>query len=669
MSAVKKLGLFFLICISSISSLDQLITSINGTYANSDFVGVEEKSVEIPYGDRLSLKFSEIKKQAIRLVEAASFGYQADRLKLKKLADSWGMPSYVSQSFCDEILDSEKEFKELKKDIIQHIADTKLLIETPSGEIISVLEAECGVLKSAYLDIFLNIADFPIVPMRYFDSVFAYKVFLDKVKSQKYDNENIEEVQQFLEVVDYLGLPEEYTQRYAASILAIKPLLLYQLYKDRKSRADGSEKLIEAELLKIVPYSMERLGTINNRSHTVGHIDWVSSVIAIDDHTVASTADDHTVIIWQKNDDGTWQLSQVLGGFRNLDPRVGHTNFVKSIAVVDQRTLVTVSDDHTAIIWQKSAEGVWSFAQRLGECKGFNPEVGHVNSVKSVAVLNDHTFLTAAHDRRVIVWQKNAEGVWYMHQQLGVAHNNDHRVGHILSITGIAVIDDDTFATSSLDCTVIIWCRSQHGAWYMHQRLGQLHSFNPAVGHVTHITSLAVLDSSTIASASDDRTVIIWQKRTNGTWCLKERIGQIDNRNALVGHTSFIKTIATSGPRTIMTGGFDNTIIVWCKDVNGRWCPVHLLGARNDSSIGHGDVVLSVAAFKGDMIVSGSWDTTVIVWQRDSIEDHFEQLLQDDGKSFCQKMVDSISRSLAFKSSCALSRAGSELGSYGCSLM
>ncbi|XP_051141887.1 COMPASS-like H3K4 histone methylase component WDR5B [Andrographis paniculata] len=145
------------------------------------------------------------------------------------------------------------------------------------------------------------------------------------------------------------------------------------------------------------------------------------------------------------------------------------------------------------------------------------------------------------------------------------------------------------FASASLDGTLIV---------YSSETLEQIYQL---VGHSQGVCDLAWSSDSIstyICSASDDRTVRIWNARTGD--CVK----------TLKGHTDFVFCV-NFNPQSnlIASGSFDDTVRVW--DVKtGK--AVHVIPA-------HSMPVTSVHFNRdGSLIVSGSRDGTCKIWDTSS---------------------------------------------------
>lgn len=121
------------------------------------------------------------------------------------------------------------------------------------------------------------------------------------------------------------------------------------------------------------------------------------------------------------------------------------------------------------------------------------------------------------------------------------------------------------------------------------------------VGHGGWVTSIATTpeDPNMIVSASRDKTILVWNLTRDG-----ENYGYA--RRALRGHNHFVSDVVISSDgQFALSGSWDSTLRLW--DINSGRCTRRFVGHSKD--------VLSVA-FSADnrQIVSGSRDKTIKLW-------------------------------------------------------
>jgi WD40 repeat protein len=156
--------------------------------------------------------------------------------------------------------------------------------------------------------------------------------------------------------------------------------------------------------------------------------------------------------------------------------------------------------------------------------------------------------------------------------------------GHTAGVTAVAFSPDSgTLASASMDKTIKLW----------NVRTGELQK--TLTGHSEAVSCIAFSpDGKTLASGSHDSDVRLWNVDTGET------------RATLSGHTSKVRCLVFSANGAQLASGSEDTTI-------RLWNPA--TGAAGATLSGHARTVLCLAfAPAGDVLASGSADQTIKLW-------------------------------------------------------
>lgn len=227
------------------------------------------------------------------------------------------------------------------------------------------------------------------------------------------------------------------------------------------------------------------------------------------------------------------------------------------------KRLATASSDKTVKIWE-IGENTNSL---LAELKGHD---GPVWQVAWAHPKFGSIIATCSYDRRVFLWKETATNVWtkiYEHDKHESSVNSiawaPHEFGLIL-------------ACASSDCTISILTHKGESNWEV-QKIVQAHaigvnavSWAPAVSPGSLISSSAPNTPPTkrLVSGGCDNLVKIWRlSETENVWKHEETLEQ---------HTDWVRDVAWAPniglpSSTIASCSQDGTVIIWMQDNNGTW--------------------------------------------------------------------------------------------------
>jgi WD40 repeat protein len=215
---------------------------------------------------------------------------------------------------------------------------------------------------------------------------------------------------------------------------------------------------------------------------------------------------------------------------------------------------------------------------------------------------------------------ENAENVERLQQAVYTVKERNRLEGHTSAVYSMVLSSDGTtLASASADRTVKLW-DIETGA--------ERHTLKGHTGAVTHVVLSA--DGKTLASASDDNTVKLWDTETGA------------ERHTLKGHSSTVwRVVLSADGKILVSASTDNTVKLWDTET----------GAERHTLKGHTDSVWRVVlSADGKTLASASTDNTVKLWdtetgaERHTLKGHtstvWSVVLSADGKILASASAD-----------------------------
>jgi WD40 repeat protein len=202
--------------------------------------------------------------------------------------------------------------------------------------------------------------------------------------------------------------------------------------------------------------------------------------------------------------------------------------------------------------------------------------VGHKNSVNALAIA-ENKMISGGQDYYIRIWDLPLadSGTSKTSLKQSVISFKAHSRG----ITGLGLLNPDSFLSSSLDNTVKMWGLSK--------TLNSLLSFK----HVSPVKSLSVHGSGFVSGSSDSQ-VSIWDIQKKALFLSYSE------------HLKPVSTISSFKSSTFLTGSEDSTIKMWDSRT------IHSIA----SVLAHSDTITSVKALDLHLFMSSSIDKTVKIW-------------------------------------------------------
>ena len=336
-------------------------------------------------------------------------------------------------------------------------------------------------------------------------------------------------------------------------------------------------------------------------AHTFrGHTDAIYSVaFSPDGSKIVFGYLDNTVKIW---DVQTWQLLQTLQDPAILE-NTAHDGFVFSVAFSpDGSNIVSGSGDKTIKIW---AVDDGQLIRTLQD-PAIQGNTAHDGSVYSVAFSPDGSKLVSgSSDKTIKMWDVQTWQLLQTIQDPATQENTAHD-GSVFSVKFSS--DGSKFVSASRDETVKIWDvqTGQLDKTLLDRTIFVLISRplrKTLLGHRFFVRDAEFSpDDSKIVSASNDKTISIWDVQT----------GQLIQ--TLRGHTNIVRSVQFSPDGSkIISASDDKTVNIW--DVQTWKLLQTLQDPATQGNTAHDGFVFSVAfSPDGSNIISGSEDKIIKMW-------------------------------------------------------
>jgi WD40 repeat protein len=224
--------------------------------------------------------------------------------------------------------------------------------------------------------------------------------------------------------------------------------------------------------------------------------------------------------------------------------------------------------------------------------------VGHTGTVSSLRFMDQsqgYRILSAGQDRNMILWDSGRGACLRVYR------------GHESWIRQVEAWGRDLAVTASNDRTLRVWDLRVHNCV---QKLAEHR------GAVTCLQVADEQDAPVLFSGSTDATVKVWDLRGGGGRCTATLEGHSEAVTGLALQQQQVPLSSKSrsgggggggggGARKLVSVGEDKRVVEW--DVRS--------GALVQSRMGHSDGISCVQVSRKGMIVTGSWDASVRLWE------------------------------------------------------
>lgn len=295
--------------------------------------------------------------------------------------------------------------------------------------------------------------------------------------------------------------------------------------------------------------------------------------------TLTSCGEDRSIRLWaQSGQDGSaWHCVAVL--------EEGHQRTIRCCAwSPDARFLASCSFDGTSSIWE-CIDGDFDCVASLE---------GHENEVKAVAwSASGQQLATCGRDKSVFVWEVEGEN----YEVAGVLHS------HAADVKAVRWHPtQEILASGSYDDTLKLFSQGEEDEWAC---------FATLAGHTSTVWGLTFSpDGRSLASCSDDRSVMLWRDATGEG-------GFVHSATVKEVHERAIYSIDWGSSGLIATGGADDAVAVLRPSPD--CASLEVLGVASGAHAGDVNAVAwrpgDASRPGGDWLASCGDDGTLRLWR------------------------------------------------------
>jgi WD40 repeat protein len=210
---------------------------------------------------------------------------------------------------------------------------------------------------------------------------------------------------------------------------------------------------------------------------------------------------------------------------------VGHGFIVLSLLLLSNNTIASGSDDQTIRIWDFTNDPKCIHILR-----------GHKHAVSCLVTHSDGKLISGSWDKAIRVWDST----------------NNFRCINIISkahsdaINSLLSLNNGRLASASDDFSICIWNISEPDDKERVSDIGKYECINILNGHLDRVTCIIQLKCGNIVSASEDKTIKIWDQSNNYA-CVK----------TMEGHRGGISSVILFADCYIISASHDGKLRIW----------------------------------------------------------------------------------------------------------
>lgn len=281
----------------------------------------------------------------------------------------------------------------------------------------------------------------------------------------------------------------------------------------------NQEKFISGSSDYSIKYWEEKENLFSNtytKSEFTGQI--VNLTMLQDGRILSSSAKDNNIRVWKEDESGL-VCDQTL---------TGHDSPIAVIIQLLDKRVVSGSLDKSIIIWEEQ-EGCFQIQQKLTK---------HTQGVYAIICLFDSRLSSGDGNGRILIWQER-----------GGTYNSTEILNQKERIRTLCQLKDTRILSGGDEIIIYVW-----------KQVDEFYQLEQKVkGHSGVVNLIILLRDGRFASASKDKSIIIWESGQKG---------KIKQSEQLIGHNNGVYSIIQLMDGRLCTGGADLQIIIWANRNN-----------------------------------------------------------------------------------------------------
>ena len=262
-------------------------------------------------------------------------------------------------------------------------------------------------------------------------------------------------------------------------------------------------------------------------------------------------------------------LNQKFGNFKifqNIER--AHNSDINCMIKLNGNIIVTGDLEGYIRLWKITVKGLYNF----------QTEKAHKSQIQSMTKIYKNKFASCSGlESLILIWEENIE-------------NDKYKIIQKINL------ENDKICTSlnTLNDKESLLLGLNDNRYYIYKKNNNEYIENGEFGkHEGTINCIIQLKNERIVTASDDKSIIIWNKKKREC--------------KLTSHKDSVNIVIELNDNYICSGSSDKNIIIWKKNNSSKFEKYFILE-------GHSDSVKCLISLKDKRIVSGSQDNVIKIW-------------------------------------------------------